>query len=84
MSTPYGYTSDDELRRDMSYVLKKLNLSEPEFRAYLARPSRGHSEFFSEYLLLKRIYKIFSRLPFILNILVSGIRQSFSRSKVSR
>jgi N-acetyl sugar amidotransferase len=38
------YPSDDDLRRDKDFVVKKMKWQPGELEAYLARPERGHDE----------------------------------------
>lgn len=43
-----AYGSEIELRRDMRFILKKLDVSAEDFEAYLERPERSHDEWRTE------------------------------------
>ena len=54
-----SYVQSGEARRDRSYVLKKLGMSEDQFDKYLAAPAVSHFAYSSELGLLRRASKFY-------------------------
>jgi hypothetical protein len=55
----------DELRRDRTFVIKKLGLSEAEFDQLLQAPRRSHGEYPSNARLVRVLRGLLRRMPFL-------------------
>ena len=56
------YPSDDDLKTDISYFLKKMEWSDKRLQEYLARSPVSHSEYPSEQPLWQQLLSIYRRL----------------------
>jgi hypothetical protein len=52
------YPSDQHLKDDYDYVIKKLNYTETEFQEYIARPAKRHDDYPNSRNLLEFLKKL--------------------------